>query len=123
MGEHHDPATRATAMAALLAGQSLTKVAEEYSIPKSTIARWKAEAATEHLPRPEVGTLILEYLQENLITLRVQAEHFRDKAWLKKQPADALAVLHGVMTDKAIRLLEAMSKASANAAERDAPNY
>jgi hypothetical protein len=41
--------------------------------------------------------------------LQIQAEAFSDKQWLAKQDASDVAVLHGVMTDKAVRLLEAMS--------------
>lgn len=103
---------KAAVLAALMAGQSVSEVAREYHLPKGTVSAWKkrmtvAENATQ---KKEIGELLVEYLKRNLITLKVQAEVFADKAWLKKQPAGELAVLHGVLTDKAVRLLDALSK-------------
>jgi transposase-like protein len=108
--------TKAAAIAALLAGQSVGQVAKEYKIPAGTVKSWKsrtlngeavATVATEK--RQEVGELLLGYLQEGLETLRVQTIIFRDKEWLLRQDASSAAVLHGVLTDKMVRLLEAMS--------------
>jgi transposase-like protein len=96
-------------MAALLAGQGVGAVAAEYRLPTSTVSRWRAEARREAGLSDDVGELLLGYLRENLCTLQAQAVAFRDAAWLKAQPAGELAVLHGVMTDKAVRLLEAMA--------------
>jgi len=104
---------KAQVIAALLAGQSVREVARAYRIPASTIAGW---SAARNAPDPiapytkkEIGDLILEYLREVLITLVAQQEVFRDATWLRQQPASEAAVLHGVLTDKAIRLLEAMA--------------
>jgi len=104
----HDPEVRAAAMAALLAGQGVAQVADEYHLPTSTVSRWRVEARTEAGRSEDVGALLLDYLQENLTTLRAQAVAFRDARWLAEQDAADAAVLHGVMTDKAIRLLEAL---------------
>lgn len=111
MGAYTDE-TKAAVLAALMAGQSISEVAREYNIPKGTVSAWKkrttvAENATQ---KKEIGDLLVEYLRTNLNTLRTQAEVFADKTWLKKQAAGELAVLHGVLTDKAVRLLEALSK-------------
>ena len=110
--------TKAAAMAALLQGQSVSSVARDYQIPKGTVSNWKRQAADqaagvrpERTQKERIGELLVEYLNTNLETLRVQAEHFADPEWLKKQGASELAVLHGVMTDKAVRLLEAMAGA------------
>ena len=108
MGSHHPPEVRAAAMAALLAGQGVGDVAAEYRLPTSTVSRWKAEARREAGRSDDVGELLLDYLRENLSTLTAQAVVFRDPVWLKGQAAGELAVLHGVMTDKAVRLLEAL---------------
>lgn len=108
--------TKGQVVAALLAGQSVAVVAKEYKIPPGTVRSWKsrqkngesvAVVATEK--REHVGELLLNYLEENLKTLKAQSVVFRDEAWLKKQTASDAAVLHGVMTDKSVRLLEAMS--------------
>jgi transposase-like protein len=107
--------TKAAVMSALMAGQSVSSVSDEYKIPRGTVAGWSAKINGENcLPvsntkREEIGDLILAYLRENLKTLQAQAVMFRDANWLKEQDASSSAVLHGVMTDKAIRLLEAMS--------------
>jgi hypothetical protein len=42
-----------------------------------------------------------------LETLEAQARAFRDPAYLARQPAGELAVLHGVLADKLIRILSA----------------
>lgn len=102
---------KAAAMAALLAGQSINQVAREYNIPKGTVSYWKnnrvgRENSTQ---KPEIAELLLEYLQTNLEALQAQAEQFSNPDWLKRQNASEAAILHGVMTDKAIRLLEALS--------------
>lgn len=104
--------TRAAVMSALLQGQSVSSVAKEYEIPKGTVSNWKrgvggTEKRTQKSER--IGELLIEYLNENLITLKVQSEFFRTEEWLKKQHAADAAVLHGVLTDKSIRLLEALS--------------
>ena len=104
-------------MAALLAGQGVDEVAAQYKLPKATVSRWKASIPGEMeqvgtKKRERIDDLLLNYLEETLTTLSVQQQHFRDKAWLTTQSAQELAVLHGVSTDKAIRLLEAAEAAS-----------
>ena len=111
MAKHSDE-TKAAVMAALLIGQSAASVASEYHIPRTTVMRWKSENWT---PKKEIGDLILEYLVANLTTLKIQAELFSKETWLNRQSASEAAILHGVMTDKAIRILEALSKAGNNA--------
>lgn len=108
MAKEHPPEVRAQAMAALLAGQGVNEVAEEYKLPPSTVSRWKAKAREEAGRSDDVGELLLAYLTENLRTLRAQVETFREPEWLRAQEADAAAVLHGVLCDKSIRLLEAL---------------
>lgn len=110
--------TRGAVMAALLAGQSITSVSKEYNIPKGTVSGWKhradgvAQSATQKREvDPEIGDLLLDYIRASLRTLKTQVEHFGDKTWLANQDADQLAVLHGVQTDKVIRLLEALAEA------------
>lgn len=104
---------KAAVLAALLQGQSVNQVAKEYKIAKSTVSRWKnSDVPIDGTQKKDIGILLLGYLETNLETLRAQAEHFRDRSWLSRQNAADLAVLHGVMTDKAIRLLEAMSNAA-----------
>lgn len=105
-------------MAALLAGQGAREVALNYKIPQGTVESWSSHmkrggdvATLASTKKAQIGDLLVEYLHANLTTLKKQQEVFSDLAWLRKQGADELAVLHGVMTDKAIRLLEALGGA------------
>ena len=111
MAKQYGDETKAAVMAALLSGQSVNQISKDYKIPKSTVSRWKnSDVPMDGTQKKEISDLLLEYLRANLETLRAQAVMFRDEKWLARQSADSAAVLHGVMTDKAIRLLEAMSK-------------
>jgi transposase-like protein len=116
-GKAHSPEVKAAVVAALLAGQGVTEVASQYHLDNSVVSRWKSnlgpemqEVATKK--RNEIDELLTNYLRETLVTLQVQQLHFRDKDWLAKQDASDLAILHGVSTDKAIRLLEAAERVS-----------
>lgn len=110
--------TKAAVMAALLAGQSISAVAREYGLPKGTVGGWKQQALREAQPtasqaaakRERIGGLIVDYLEQALETLRAQARTFADESWLRKQDASELAVLHGVLADKTIRILEALAE-------------
>ena len=102
-------------MAALLEGQSPAFVAREYSIPVGTVKGWKSKSkSVPEVPtqkKEEIGDLLLGYLQDNLRALRKQTELFSDLNWLRKQDAAELGTLHGIMTDKSIRLIEALNHA------------
>ncbi len=71
---------------------------------QSEAARWRCNAK-----KKEIGELILGYLAVSLSTLKKQAAFFADEKWLRKQDASSVAVLHGVLADKVIRLLEALA--------------
>lgn len=112
----YSPEIKAAVMAALLAGQGVAEIAAEYRLPEGTVKSWRSRLKRQDAPvadvapekREEVGDLLLRYLRATLLTLEQQTVAFRDPEWLRKQPAGEVAVLHGVLTDKAIRLLEAM---------------
>jgi hypothetical protein len=106
---------RAVVMAALVQGQSLSAVARQYDMPVGTVADWKKKALSfTDIPRQKrkIGALLIEYLEMNLKALSIQAQAFSDPEWLAAQTASDVAVLHGVMTDKAVRLIEALSNAA-----------
>lgn len=114
-GIPHSEETRAAVMAALLAGQSTDAVARAYRIPLGTVKGWAAEvrraAGVDVVGdrRERIGDLILS----NLETLLVAVEEIvksvsADKEWLRQQSASELAVLVGVLSDKAFRILEAL---------------
>jgi transposase-like protein len=112
-----DEKTRAKVAAALLSGSGVSAVSRDLGVPKTTVSRIKNGLAAEQLE--QIGTekkerledLIAGYLSENFQTLSAQAIHARDKDWLRIQGAESLAILHGVMADKAIRILEAAAAA------------
>lgn len=121
MATEYDDQTRGAVLAALLAGQSVSSIAAEYKIPRSTIYGWRdksdeiaavATTATEKSGElvANIGASILEYMQTSLRSLIIQATHFGDVDWLRKQSAENLAVLHGVQTDKVMKLLEAINR-------------
>lgn len=110
---------KAHVMAALLAGQGVGDVARTYKIPEGTVKAWKTQAKQQLASngpiasrRDQIGELLVTYLAETLETLAFQQINvFRNRAWLAKQDAQQMAVLHGVLADKAVRLLEALGGA------------
>jgi len=107
-------------MAALLAGQSVNEVATEYNIPDSTVSDLrkivKQEFGDLRTKKGEkLENLLFQYLNSNLAALDSQARVVSEREYIIKQPADCLAVLHGVMADKSIRLLEAIERARVGA--------
>lgn len=120
-GRQHDDQTRAAAMAALLAGQSVDQVAEQFDLPRSTVHSWSRHA-DEVRPKKdaaEFGDLVADYLRATLRSLQAQVVVFGDPEWLKTQPAHELAVLHGVQADKAFRLLSALEPVTHRADDDD----
>jgi transposase-like protein len=109
----YSPEVKAAVMAALLQGQSINSVAREYDIPPGTISNWKNRDGVPksgiQKKQEEIGELLIKLLHTNLVTLEIQSKFFQTEAWLNKQDAAGVAVLHGVVTDKSVRLLEAMS--------------
>ncbi len=128
MAASHPSDVRAAVLAALLSGQRVSEVAASFKLPLPTVKSWwqrwgrknrvphQAEdvhpdasgASTATEKRQELGDLVMAYLRANLETLAAQQKVFRDPEWIRKQPAESIAVLHGVCLDKAIRLLEAL---------------
>lgn len=123
-GKAHSDETKAAVTAALLAGQGVTEVATRYKLDPSVVSRWRKqipdgrlqEVATEK--GAQIEALLFDYLGANLYALRSQANVAADEAYLRKFPPQQLAVLHGVMADKGIRLLEAL----AGAREQEGPD-
>jgi transposase-like protein len=114
MRREYDPELKAQVMAALLAGQSVSTVSKQYNIPAGTVGRWNAESkdvvgSLRREKKGAIGDLLLEYLTINLKTLTAQSETFADREWLLAHSPSEAAVLHGVLVDKTVRLLEALS--------------
>lgn len=119
-GKPHSPETKAAVMAALLTGQSISEVARQFKLDRKTVRTWKERAGIVDSPESplvpqekkiELGDLIVGYLTEIITTLTAQARTFRDEQWVKGQDASEVAVLHGVLADKALRILSALEPA------------
>lgn len=112
-GRRYDDTTRAAALAALLSGEATRAVAKQFDVPWSTVRRWRAELMHRDLPalpahiRASIGGMLAALLIEMLRTMALQQQVLRDGGWLSRQDAAGMAVLHGVLTDKALRLIMA----------------
>ena len=60
-----------------------------------------------------IGDLLVQYLETNLKTLKAQSDVFADPEWIRQQDASEMAILHSVLTDKTVRLLEALGPGDA----------
>lgn len=113
-GRKHSDEIQVQVMAALLAGQGVMEVAREYNLPESTIREWvdsDTVAQVRAKKGEEIEQRLFEYLVANLTALKKQAEAVSETEYIQRQPAGEIAVLHGVMADKSIRLLEAIERA------------
>ena len=122
-GKKHSDEVQAQVMSALLAGQGVTEVAAEYNLPDSTVSDLRkrvddkfGEVRNEN-KGAKIEKLLFDYLTANLIALRKQAEVVSEAEYIERQPAGDIAVLHGVMADKSIRLLEAIHRANGKSEE------
>jgi hypothetical protein len=115
-GTPHSVETIARTCAAVLTGKRARHVASEYQIPARTIRHWcqhmnkMLDAQNEKADK--IATLLEEYVESNLKTLRAQSEHARNPEWLDKQTAGDIATLHTVLADRTIRILEAAQDAA-----------
>jgi transposase-like protein len=117
-GKTKPPEVKAAVMASLLAGQGVCEVAKEYKLPQRTVSNWKKQIPANKLA--EVGSkkeedfsdLLATYLKEILTTLAVQVRHFRTPEYLKENDAADLGTQHGILCDKAFRILEAAERAN-----------
>ncbi len=108
-----DDKVKAAVLTGLLANESVRSLARKHGVSPSTIRIWRAQSGlVPPVIAPEkkeqLGTVVLEYIYETLRTLTVQVKHFRDPEWLKEQGAGTIYLVHGVLADKAIRLLAAI---------------
>ena len=114
---HHPEDVKARVIARLLLGEGVIEIARDLKIPPSTVSTYKAGIPGDELDRirckkgDRLDELIYEYVTATLAALSAQARIAGDPNYLKRQPAGSLAVLHGVMSDKTVRLLEATTRA------------
>jgi hypothetical protein len=117
-GKPKDDPTRASVMAALLAGQGVNEIARALKLAKSTVSRYKNELLPSQLEqvgtqkRDKITALIEAHLETSLTCANTLAKKAAsNQKWFAQQSAEGIAVLYGVLSDKAIRILEAIEPA------------
>jgi transposase-like protein len=121
VARQYAPEVKAAVLAALLAGQSVSAIAREHNVPRTTILGWKQRQtdpvflAVESVATPKktdlIPDLVLDLMIARLQSQIALAKHVSDPQWLKNQSADEIAILVGVQDDKLYRLLEALDRA------------
>jgi hypothetical protein len=116
---------KAAALADLVLLSPFT-VASKYGVSPSTVRSWKARdlpvvlESLQHLAtqkRDRIAVLALEYLEANLNALTSQAYVASNPNYINRQPAGELAILHGVLADKSIRLIDALHRGTAHSGD------
>jgi transposase-like protein len=104
---------RAAALAdVLLLGPGAT--AAKYDVPLGTLKTWQREYEIVYDPsvkKSRIEVLAITYLEASLQALTAQAYVISQPGYIERQPAGELAILHGVVADKAVRLLDALGNA------------
>ena len=95
-------------------GMSIRKAAQKHGVDHTTVLKW-VKKSPEVTKKKEIGDLVEDHLRNELRTLSAIAEHTQDKEWLAKQSSDDLAILYGVMSDKAHAKLAALASAQRQA--------
>jgi transposase-like protein len=113
-GRPHSAKVKGAAIASLLTGDTVSEVATKHGLDKSVVSRWKARIPKGELQRvatkkgEQIDCKIFECAKSNLESLTAQAKTTGDPEWIRQQSAKDLALLHGVMFDKSLRILDAV---------------
>jgi transposase len=124
-GKAHTDETRAAALAALLEGQGVSQVAKVYRLPESTVRDLKKSIDSEKFAEvrakkeESLASLIENHLRQSLSAAANIANQTTNADWLAKQDAEKLGVFYGILTDKAVRILEAGEAAQSEDDESD----
>jgi CO dehydrogenase/acetyl-CoA synthase epsilon subunit len=108
---------KAVVIAALLAGQGVNQVAEQYRVPKASVSRLKKLIPQKELEQvgtqkaENIANLIAANLQGSFEAIKNILKVTENADWLNKQPASELATFLGVTSDKVFRVLEAIENA------------
>lgn len=101
--------TKAAAMAALLAGGRVRRVALEHGVPEGTVKSWRhrlKNGRVATLKKEQFGGLLMEHLEAALRSLIAQSEHLSDPGVLRGMRAGEAGVFFGTLCDRTMRMLE-----------------
>jgi transposase-like protein len=116
-GKQTSEEVKAAVLAALLSGTGVNEAARSLNLHPSTVSRIKSEIAPQQLQRvatekrERIDDLLLGLMATNIHALSKIAETISEPDYLKKQPAESIAVLYREIAATEIRLLEAASAA------------
>jgi transposase-like protein len=122
-GKRIPDSKKAAVMAALLEGQAVTKVADDYKIDKATVSRIKKQLPADKLQEVatkkelDIANSIALMLDASFKAIHNILRQTENAEWLNKQPADELATFIGVTSDKVFRVLEAIENAQTQSDE------
>lgn len=112
---NYPPAVKAQVITAWELGTPKAKIARDLGVSRGYVQQvtrgLPAQALLSSEKKDDLGELIYDYLVAGLRALAVQAREVSDPEYIKKQPADALYLLHGTIADKLILVLRGIERA------------
>lgn len=107
---------------------SISDLSRMHGVPQTTLRQWIVDAGHNiaefrQQKLEEAADLLASYLVENLRTLNSQAKKLGDEEFLENalpERIQAVGVAHGIMSDKSLRIVEAIERAKAEKEEREA---
>jgi len=119
---------RSLVLAGLMTGKTATEISELYNIPQPTVTRWKQQIPElmrelEFDQREMIRLNLFNIIIQSQYALLKQIEVFSNTEWLAQRSAKSLTILHGVMQDKIIRLLEAFASTTSEDQGTDTGTY
>jgi transposase-like protein len=105
---------KAAAVARVLSGDAVLKVAKDVGVSPSTIRLWRAQQGGDPKTNdPDYRAMTLSYLGESLAAGERILRQTADAEWMGKQSAGELGVFLGIVFDKAARILAALGDGGA----------
>ena len=116
----YDSSVRQRAISALRDGHTVRQVASDLGITTRTLRRWRAALPEDEQAeivrrtalkkQADLGELIYGYLTTSLPSLTAQLRVMGDPVWIDRQNAREIAILHGMLWDRALRILTLLQR-------------
>jgi len=125
-GRAYSPEVKAAALAAIVAGETVSAVARQFNIDRATVIRWRDASGVTRAPVPHekqesLADAVYGLVVDNVAALRAVASTALDPNWRRAQPAGELATFAGVLSDKTFRILAAIEAGQTNLEPDAAP--